>query len=41
MMRQEVESVFRGEPSVTSSVFVYTKVLVDLNDIKDTAFLKG
>ena len=34
---------YRGEPSITSSVFVYTKVLVvdNLNDIKDTAFIKG
>ena len=30
---------YRGETSITSSVFVYTKVLLDnLNDIKDTAF---
>ena len=33
--------LYRGESSKTSSVFVCTKVLVvNLNDIKDTAFLK-
>ena len=32
----------KGDSSITSSVFVYTKVLVDnLNDIKDIAFLIG
>ena len=34
--------LYRDEPSITSSVFVYTKVLVEnLNDNKDTAFLIG
>ena len=37
-----ISLVIWGESSNTSSVFVYTKVFVDnLNDIKDTAFLKG
>ena len=40
--RKQALNEIWGETSITSSVFVYTKVLADnLNDIKDTAFLIG
>ena len=40
--RKYVLNEIWGETGITSSVFIYTKVLVDnLNDIKDTTFLIG